>query len=150
GFSEQPRRYDKVLIKNMVHHVDDRLSLFRNLYQRLRSGGALLLVHISPKIDYPLFEAARDRALGWHADPDELERLLGAVGFHTERDVVEWRYAVPKERYFEMVASKYISVLSSFSDDQINEGLREMKEAYSETEVLKFTEHLDYSVGYKP
>ena len=149
-FSEQPRRYDKVLIKNMVHHVDDRLTLFRNLYQRLDSGGALLLVHISPKIDYPLFKAARDRALSWHADPDELERLLGAVGFRTEREVVEWPCAVPKEHYFEMVASKYISVLSSFSDEEINEGLREMKKAYCEKEVLEFIEHFDYIVGYKP
>ncbi len=149
-FSEQPRRYDKVLIKETVHHVDDRQALFQNLYERLEPGGALLLVHVPPDIDYPLFEAAKKRALGWHANPDELERLLGEAGFRTARDAVDWPHAVPKERYFEMVASQYMSVLSSFSPEELAEGLREMEEAHAEAEVLEFTDHFDYVVGYKP
>jgi ubiquinone/menaquinone biosynthesis C-methylase UbiE len=149
-FSSQRRHYDKVLIKETVHHVDDRLTLFRNLYERLQPGGALLLVHVPPELDYPLFEAAKERARRWHADPDELERLLGEAGFRTARDAVDWRHAVPKQRYFEMVASQYMSVLSSFSGEEIDQGLREMKEAHAEVEVLEFTDHFDYLAGYKP
>lgn len=149
-FSEQPRRYDKVLIKETVHHVDDRRTLFQNLYERMEPGGALLLVHVPPDIDYPLFEAARKRALRWHADPGELERLLGEVGFRVERDAVDWAHCMPKQRYFDMVASQYMSVLSSFSEEEIGEGLREMDETHADAEVLEFTDHFDYIVGYKP
>ncbi len=149
-FSAQPRRYDKVLIKETVHHVDDRLSLFRNLYERIEPGGALLLVHVPPELDYPLFEAAKERARRWHADPDELERLLADAGFQVARDAVDWRHAVPKQRYFDMVASQYMSVLSSFTQEEIDEGLREMNETHAEAEVLEFTDHFDYIVGYKP
>ncbi|HEV2767419.1 MAG TPA: methyltransferase domain-containing protein [Acidimicrobiales bacterium] len=148
-FSEQPRRYDKVLIKETVHHVDDRRALFQNLYERLQPGGALLLVHVPPDLDYPLFEAAKKRAMRWHADPDELERLLGEVGLRVERDAVDWAHSMPKQRYFDMVASQYMSVLSSFSEEEIAEGLREMDETYAEVEVLEFTDHFDYIVGYK-
>ncbi len=148
-FSEQPRRYDKVLIKETVHHVDDRQTLFQNLYERIEPDGALLLVHVPPDIDYPLFEAARKRALRWHADPDELERLLGEAGFRVERDAVDWPHSIPKQRYFEMVASQYMSVLSSFNQDEIAAGLREMEETHAEAEVLEFTDHFDYIVGYK-
>lgn len=150
AFSEQPRRYDKVLIKETVHHVDDRRTLFENLYERLEPGGALLLVHVPPDVDYPLFEAAKERARRWHADPDELERMLSATGFRTVRDAIDWPHAVPRQRYFEMVASQYMSVLSSFGKDEIEEGLREMEQAHAGTEVLEFTDHFDYIVGYKP
>jgi trans-aconitate methyltransferase len=149
AFSEQQRRYDKVLIKETVHHVDDRLTLFRNLYERLAPGGALLLVHVPPELDYPLFDAAKERARRWHADPDELERLLEAAGFETARDAVDWGHSMPKQRYFEMVASQYMSVLSSFSEEEIDDGLLEMNETYAGVDVLEFNDHFDYLVGYK-
>ena len=150
AFSDQPRRYDKVLIKETVHHVDDRRTLFENLYERLEPGGALLLVHVPPDVDYPLFEAAKERARRWHADPDELQQMLSATGFRTVRDAIDWPHALPKQRYFEMVASQYMSVLSSFGDDEIEKGLREMEQTHAGAEVLEFTDHFDYIVGYKP
>ncbi|MDP8988278.1 MAG: SAM-dependent methyltransferase, partial [Actinomycetota bacterium] len=107
-------------------------------------------VHVPPELDYPLFEAAKERARRWHADPDELERLLADAGFQVARDAVDWRHAVPKQRYFDMVASQYMSVLSSFTQEEIDEGLREMNETHAEADVLEFTDHFDYIVGYKP
>lgn len=149
AFAAEPRRYDKVLIKETVHHIDDRPLLMRRLYERLEPGGALLLVHVPPDLDYPLFEDALERAKSWHADPDELEAQLGAAGFETDRDAVDWRHRLPKQRYFDMVASGYMSVLSSFSDEELRRGVEEMAETYADTEVLEFTDHFDYLVGYK-
>jgi trans-aconitate methyltransferase len=149
AFAAEPRHYDKVLIKETVHHVDDRPLLMRRLYERLEPGGALLLVHVPPELDYPLFEDALQRAKSWHADPDELEAQLGAAGFTTDRDAVDWRHRLPKQRYFDMVASGYMSVLSSFSDEELRRGVEEMAETYADTEVLEFTDHFDYLVGYK-
>lgn len=149
AFAAEPRRYDKVLIKETVHHIDDRLLLMRRIYERLNPGGALLLVHVPPDLDYPLFEDALERARSWHADPDELERQLDAAGFQTDRAAVDWRHSMPKQRYFEMVASGYMSVLSSFSDDELRRGLREMEQTHADREMVEFTDHFDYLVGYK-
>jgi trans-aconitate methyltransferase len=149
AFASEPRRYDKVLIKETVHHIDDRPLLMRRLYERLEPGGALLLVHVPPELDYPLFEAALERAKSWHADPDELESQLREVGFETDRDAVDWRHRLPKQRYFDMVASGYMSVLSSFSDEELRRGVEEMAETHADAEVLEFTDHFDYLVGYK-
>jgi trans-aconitate methyltransferase len=149
AFASEPRRYDKLLIKETVHHIDDRPLLMRRLYERLEPGGALLLVHVPPELDYPLFEAALERAKSWHADPDELESQLREVGFETDRDAVDWRHRLPKQRYFDMVASGYMSVLSSFSDEELRRGVEEMAETHADAEVLEFTDHFDYLVGYK-
>lgn len=149
AFAAEPRSYDKVLIKETIHHIDDRPLLMRRIHERLEPGGALLLVHVPPDLDYPLFERALERARSWHADPDDLETQLDATGFETQRDAIDWRHSLPKHHYFEMVANGYMSVLSSFSDDELRAGVEEMAETYADAEVLEFTDHFDFLVGYK-
>lgn len=149
SFSAQPRRYDKVLMKEAVHHVDDRPRLFANLHERLTDEGAILLVHVPPELDYPLFEKALERARNWHADPDELERQLSEAGFEVARDGLDLRHRMPKDDYFGMVRAQYMSVLSSFSDEELAQGLEEMAETYADAEVLEFIDHFDFIAGRK-
>lgn len=149
-FSERPLRYDKVLIKEAIHHVEERGRLFSNLFERLPSGGVLLLVHVPPRVDYPLFVRALERCLTWHADPDELVASLEDVGFEVERDRLEYEHAIPKERYIEMVESRYMSVLTSFDEEELEDGIEEMRERYADEEVLRFTDCFDYLTARRP
>lgn len=149
GFSERPGEYDKVLIKEAIHHVDDKRRVFENLFERLTPGGRILLVHIPPNIDYPLFKKALERSLTWHADPAWLVRDLAAAGFTVERDGLDYRHKLPKDTYFSMVAGRYMSLLTSFSDDEIEAGLQEMAETYADRDVLEYTDHFDFITGVK-
>lgn len=150
-FAEQPgRRYDKVLIKEAVHHVKDRQRLFDALFEHLSPGGALLLVHVPPDIQYPLFEAALERAKHWHADPNELERQLARAGFEVRREGLDYWHAIPKRQYFDMVRASYMSVLTSFSEKEREAGLGEMERKYADTETLRFKDRFDYILGRKP
>lgn len=145
SFSAKPGTYDKVLMKEAVHHVEDREALFRNLRERLRGPDSrLLLVHVPPKVDYPLFDAALERAENWHADPDDLAALLDKAGFEVDRNALVYEHSLPKERYFAMVANRYMSVLSTFDDTELRAGLQEMEERYRDDEVLAFPDHFDY------
>jgi SAM-dependent methyltransferase len=147
-FSRQPNEFDKVLMKEAIHHVEDRRGLLANLHRALRDGGRLLLVHVPPKVHYPLFRAALERCEKWHADPDELEALLRDVGYTVERDCVEHTHAIPRESYFSMVENRYMSVLSSFDDEELTAGLAEMSETYAEP-VLEFVDHFDFILGIR-
>lgn len=148
-FADESRSYDKVLIKETIHHIDERDELMRRLYDRIAPGGALLLVHVPPELDYPLFDAALERVRTWHADPDELEQQMADAGFTVERDAVDWTHELPKERYAQMVESQYMSVLSSFDDDELAAGLAEMEAKHADRDILVFNDHFDYIVGYK-
>lgn len=148
-FSERPGRYDKILIKEAVHHIDDRPRLFRNLFDRLNPGGILLLVHVPPELDYPLFEAALERSLTWHADPDELARQMQDAGFVVARDSVDIAHEMPKQQYFDMVRARYMSLLTSFPEEELAAGLKEMERKWADTEVLSFNDHFDYIAGHK-
>jgi trans-aconitate methyltransferase len=143
-FSREPGRYDKILIKETVHHITERAELFANLHQRLTSGGILLLVHVPPHVQYPLFEKALERCRRWHADPDELVEQLQRAGFRVRRDAVDFPHAIPKQHYFKMVASCYMSALTSLSEQELQEGLVEMTHKYKDLEVLEFVDHFDY------
>lgn len=148
-FSACERTYNKVLIKETIHHVNRKSEFFANIHRNLPPGGIMLLVHVPPNVQYPLFNAALKRCLGWHANPDELAQLLGSSGFQVERDVLDFQHAIPKEHYFKMVQGCYMSVLTSFSDGELEAGLVEMKERYADTETLEFVDHFDYLTATK-
>ncbi|MFQ5879068.1 MAG: class I SAM-dependent methyltransferase [Dehalococcoidia bacterium] len=149
AFSARPGTYNKVLMKEAIHHVGEKEQLFSNLHQQLPDGGLLLLVHVPPRLQYPLFSEALQRCLSWHADPEELVVLLGGVGFDVARDAMDYRHSIPKEDYFRMVEGRYMSVLSSFSDEEIRQGLAEMADTYADRSVLNFLDHFDYITARK-
>ncbi len=110
----------------------------------MTDGGRLLLVHVPPRLDYPIFEAALRRCEDWLADPDELVETLRACGFAVEREAVCYRHSIPREHYFRMVRERYMSVLTTFSDAELDEGLEEMRATYGDRDMLEFTDHFDY------
>lgn len=145
----QGETYDKVLMKESIHHIEARAKLLGHLHDCLAPGGALLLVHIPPQIEYPLFTAALERSLEWHADPDELERLVKEAGFDVERETFEYRHRIPREQYVQMVSDQYMSVLSTFSEAEIEAGMAEIEERYGDTDVLEYTDRFECITGRK-
>jgi len=150
SFSRREGSYNKVLVKETIHHVADIPEFFANVYRQLPAGGILLLVHVPPAVQYPLFEAALARCLNWHADPSVLTKQLKAVGFDVEHDALDYPHELPKQHYFNMVRSSYMSVLTSFSSAELEKGLEEMKAKYHDQDVLEFVDHFDYLTAVKP
>lgn len=148
-FSRQDRSYDKVLIKEGIHHVRRRPEFFANVYANLSDGGRMLLVHVPPDVDYPLFDAALERCLRWHADPDELETQLEDTGFAVGRDAVDIQHEIPTAHYLRMVENCYMSVLTSFEKEELEAGLGEMRDRYGHQDMLRFVDHFDYLTAVK-
>lgn len=149
GFSEEPHAYDKVLMKEALYHVDDKEALFRNIYERMAPGGVLLLVHMPPEMECPLFTKALERARQWHADPDAVARLLEEIGFEVERDRLDYRHRVPKQAYFDLVRERYLPVLTTFTAAELHEGVREMERTFAGEDTLEFTDHFDFIAARK-
>jgi ubiquinone/menaquinone biosynthesis C-methylase UbiE len=149
-FSKREANYNKILIKETIHHVDQREVFFQNIFQNLPKGGVMLLVHVPPGVKYPLFNAALKACLGWHADPDELVVQLEQAGFNVQRDVLDYQHRIPKDHYFKMVRSCYMSVLTRFSEEDLEAGLAEMDATHAGKDVLEFVDHFDYLTAEKP
>nr|VFJ60327.1 MAG: Methyltransferase domain-containing protein [Candidatus Kentron sp. DK] len=149
SFSRRRLHYNKVLIKEMIHHLDRKEEFFRNIHSNLPAGGIMLLVNIPPDAKYPLFNAAEKRFLEWVLYPSDLIQLLQNTGFEVRHDALDFQHRIPKERYFGMVRRRFLSFLAGFSDEKVETGIMEMAARYANTETLEFVIHYDYLTATK-
>jgi SAM-dependent methyltransferase len=151
SFSREAMRYDKVLVKELIHHIDEanRDELLANLYSNLRSPGRLLLLMLPPSIDYPLFEDALQRYEEAQPHYDPLAERFAAAGFDVSVDFVEYPLVIAKDKYLEMVQKRYMSLLSEFSDAEIEDGLEEIRKRYRDEDPLRFVDRFVFITGHK-
>ena len=148
-FSSKAKDLDKILLKEMIHHVSDKNNLIGNLFNSLNSGGIFLLILLPPTIEYPLFELAKKTYEEVQPNYTTIETIFKNVGFETEISFVTYPLSIDKAQYFTMVENRYMSLLSRFSDEQIQEGLKEMNQTYSSQSTLNFKDTFVFIVGKK-
>jgi ubiquinone/menaquinone biosynthesis C-methylase UbiE len=120
-------RFDAILLKEVIHLIDDRPAAINGLAQRLASGGRLLVAMLPPQIDYPLFPAALDRYNGGKLTPDHVATWMGDAGLHVTTSAEHHRVHFLTERYLTMVRDRYMSLLSKCTDTEIEDGIRHIR-----------------------
>lgn len=150
-YSSDAPRFDKILMKEAIHHVDRKRELFANLYESLTPNGRFLMVHVDPTaVAYPLFDAALENACNTFANPDEMVRMLEEAGFKAEKSQLPYDHDVPTDHYHRMVRTGYMSILTSLSDEETEAGIEEMERRHAGMDRLQFTETFSYVLGVKP
>ena len=148
-FSEKPGTYDRIFLKEAIHHIEEKSLLFHNLWQRLTPGGIFLLLLLPPTIDYPLFEKALQLYEKTQPHYQDMTKLLQQVGFLVDVDLVEYPLELPKQKYFQLVENRYMSLLSRFDDAELSAGLKEMEAKYQNESVLKFSDRMVFITAIK-
>jgi ubiquinone/menaquinone biosynthesis C-methylase UbiE len=120
-------RLDAIVIKESVHHFTDLATTLRGLAGLLAPGGRLLVVSLPPRLEYPLFTAALDRFAEHQPEPDDIASALRAADLAVDLDYDEFTVRVDAEHYAELAARRWMSVLSTFDDDELTTGLAEMR-----------------------
>lgn len=131
--------YHQVLIKEVVHHIPDRVPIFRGIRQGLDDPTSMpcsnsnstseiipsLLIITRPQhdIDYPLWDAARAVWAQHEPSLDELVSELQEAGFSNIQHTLEaYPCAIPLHRWLSMVRARFWSTFSYFTDEQLEEG----------------------------
>lgn len=149
AYSRMPGVFDKVLMKGAVEYVDDKAELFSNLHTKLSRHGVLLVVNTPPSIDHPLFESARDRSRTWYVDSQLLLELLEEAGFEVELESLDYESAIPRYEYFQMIRERYLSLLASFTDEELEAGIAEIEDTLVDDHALEFTDRFDFLTAAK-
>ncbi|MEU5209347.1 hypothetical protein [Streptomyces sp. NPDC020742] len=100
-------------------------------------------------IEYPLFQAALDRFTELQPNPELIVDSLRAAGLQTTLRYVDYQLRLDREKYIGMVRARYMSVLSTFCDSEIEKGIEEMRAAHPEP-VLAFPDRFAFLLGVKP
>ncbi len=140
---------DATWLKESVHHVADPATTLHGLAARLAPGGRLLVVMLPTSIEYPLFQAALDRFTELQPNPELIVDNLRAAGLQTTLRYVDYELRLDREKYIGMVRARYMSVLSTFCDSEIEKGIEEMRAAHPEP-VLAFPDRFAFLLGVKP
>lgn len=141
SFSRINLQYNKVLIKEMIHHLgNEKVELINNIYKNISINGILAILLLPPSIEYPLFK----KALKYYEDNQphysDIEKILKEAGFKTSIEFIKFPLNIEKYKYFNMVKNRYMSLLSNFTDEEIAEGLNEMSDKYFQESSLNFND----------
>lgn len=128
-------RYDAMLLKEVLHHVDDRGQVIAGLAQRLKPGGRMLVVMLPATISYPLFTAALDLFARQQPDPADVASEMRAAGLDAQLTHESLPLEFPIERYLQMVRNRYMSLLSHFDDTELEAGLEEIRRTHPGDQV---------------
>ena len=146
---------DRILLKEVVHHLEGRIEIFQGMYSDLsRSGSLLIITRPQVNVDYPLWDAARDVWKENQPSSQELVQELLQAGF---LDIVEslepYPCTIPFERWTEMVRGRFWSTFSNFSDEELDQACRlmetEHKDRIDRDGVLHFEDRLVFLLAKK-
>jgi ubiquinone/menaquinone biosynthesis C-methylase UbiE len=139
-------RFEAILVKEVIHHVTDRGAVIGGLARLLAPSGRLLVVMLPMSIEYPLFQAAHDRFRELQPDPQAIAAAMGDVGLAVELSYDDFPLVFSTERYVTMVRDRYLSLLSTFDDEEVAAGVEEIRRSYP-GERVEFRDRFAFVLG---
>jgi len=126
------QRLDAIVIKEAVHHIpaSDRQVVLNGLAELLAPGGRIVIAMLPAQISYPLFTAALQRFESLQPDPADIVAVLSGADLETELTHDSYTLSFEKERYLSMVRDRYMSLLASFTDAELERGISEIRERF--------------------
>ena len=145
----EDKHYDKILIKEAIHHIHQRKDLFIEIYKKLTPSGRLLIVTRPQKPELPFFHAASEAFAQGQPSYEILKTELETSGFTVDVQLHHYPIELPKTKWYRMLRERFMSNLIDFTDEQIEHGIAEIDEKYHGHETLKFHDTLIFIMGCK-
>jgi cyclopropane fatty-acyl-phospholipid synthase-like methyltransferase len=135
--------FDLILIKQTIHLLKKKqaiklLSICKSI---LNPNGKIIILSLDPsKNEIPTFQLMKKKLKNSLKKDEKLFNLI----FKNQNKIVIKKFVfnvqISKTKYIQMIKSRYISTLLNFTNQQLNNGLNEIKEDYGK--VLKFKDRL--------
>jgi 2-polyprenyl-3-methyl-5-hydroxy-6-metoxy-1,4-benzoquinol methylase len=144
------QRLDAIVIKEAIHHVpaSDRHAVLNGLAELLAPGGRIVIAMLPAQMSYPLFTAALQRFESLQPDPADIAEVLSHAGLETELTHDSYTLSFEKDRYLSMVRDRYMSLLASFTDAELERGITEIRERFP-GDRLEFADRFAFICGIR-
>ena len=136
--------FDRVISTGATHHFVDPVAVLKGIMRSLRPGG--FFIQINPMdTGHPIFKSAKN------AVSAELERELEVRGSLQKinldanllQEEVTYTKALTKAKLYEMFRCRYMSMLHQLTDEQIEEGIKELE--HGMLKDVKDGDHISYN-----
>ncbi|BBP44427.1 class I SAM-dependent methyltransferase [Thiosulfativibrio zosterae] len=149
-FALRDCHYDKLLFKEVVHHIQDRPAVWQGVFNQLNSAGRLLIVTRPRRVKIPFFEAAKQAFYQNQSDAQVWADELSLAGFRVDIQQATYEFELDKPVWFKMLRNRFMSDLAPFSDAEIEAGILEIESQYPQRSTVPVIEQLVLIVAHKP
>ena len=135
--------FDVILIKQTIHLLKKKqaiklLSICKSI---LNPNGKIIILSLDPsKNEIPTFQLMKKKLKNSLKKDEKLFNLI----FKNQNKIIIKKFVfnvqISKTKYIQMIKSRYISTLLNFTNQQLNNGINEIKKDYGK--VLKFKDRL--------
>lgn len=119
--------FDKILFKEVIHHIKDRKELWEKLYKNLNKEGAFLIITRPQNTKLPLFDKAKDKFRENQPNYMDLINEVKKDNFEIKTYKDDFVFQLDKEKWYQMIKDRFMSDLSEFSNEEIDEGIAELE-----------------------
>jgi SAM-dependent methyltransferase len=142
---------NKIMSKHSAHHFKDVFAKFAtDIFSYLPSGGEILLLVTDRKCSLPLFPEAASRFANSNPDPQLYVDCFNQAGFATTIDKPNYVTKVSKNFWYGFIRNRMFSTLRDFTDEELEEGIKELESLYPLQDDLPLIDHEVFIVAKKP
>lgn len=140
--------YSTMLFKEVIHHIDNRPTLWKDIYKSIDNNGKILIYTRPQNIKFPLFQKAKDVFHKNQPHYDLVVDELKNAGFNVEVSIESFTFELSKEEWYKMLKARFMSDLSIFTDEEIIDGIEELENKYhSNTYIME--DEIIFITAYK-
>ena len=135
--------FDLILIKQTIHLLKKGqiLKLLKICRKKLNPNGKIIIMSLDPKKnEIPTFNLMKKKL---NVSLKKDKKLFNLIYKNNPQIIIKkfiYQVKISKTKYLKMISNRYISTLLNFSDNQIINGLNEIKSKYKN--ILKFKDRL--------
>jgi ubiquinone/menaquinone biosynthesis C-methylase UbiE len=137
------KTFDLILIKQTIHLLKKGqiLKLLKICRKKLNPNGKIIIMSLDPKKnEIPTFNLMKKKL---NVSLKKDKKLFNLIYKNNPQIIIKkfiYQVKISKTKYLKMISNRYISTLLNFSDNQIINGLNEIKSKYKN--ILKFKDRL--------
>ena len=135
--------FDLILIKQTIHLLKKKqaIKLLSICKDKLNPKGKIIILSLDPKKnEIPTFTLMKKKLTISLNKDEKLFNLMLKNRAKTNVKKFTYEVQILKNKYLQMIRNRYISTLLNFTDNQIKDGIIEIKNDYAN--ILKFKDRL--------
>ncbi len=126
-------KFDLIMIKQTLHffNKDKRSKLIKICKNNLKKNGVLIILSLNTlNNEIPCFKLMKNKLNRGLEKDSRMIKSICKILKNYKIDKFIFKVSITKSKYIQMLRHRYISCLVNLNKDQINEGIKEIKDIY--------------------
>jgi len=132
-FKSSQNKFDLIMIKQTLHffNKDKRIKLIKICKKNLKKNGVLIIFSLATQNnEIPCFKLMKQKLnIGLERD-SRMIKSTSKLLKDCQIDKFRFKVSITKSKYIQMLKKRYISCLVNLNKDQLNKGIKEIKNIY--------------------